>query len=448
MIRLWFLVFLLGVCHSAKLVEQREVKTSSGKTFNCFYTINYKSNGKVDKKKSSVTCDPNETGGTAIEVFDLPNVGKISLKHSVKKGKEVIQDFSPYTEPSSSVMPMNCSCKVPFPTEMMEMMPMQTVPNGRRLAPMLMTHDSESNRKVLKVERGLNRVGPILLLLLLPQIIAAIQAALAGRSLHVSQEQLAAKFNRQLFGNGGLGNGALLGALTGGNTGGGNPADLLGGLTGGNAGGLLGGLTGGNTGANPADLLGGLTGGNAGGLLGGLTGGASGASGANPGDLLGALTGNGGDAASLLGALTGNGGDAASLLGALAGGGDPAQLLSNPLVQQMIQQVVQQQMEEFLGNGGPDQIIGQLMSMSDEEVMAMIMPYIPSDMQQMVQEVAAMSDEQFMQHVMDQMGINGGLEEMFGGSMMGGMGNFNMTDLIAEWEAPFDVYCDCLPTAV
>jgi len=431
MIRLWFLVFLLGVCHSAKLVEQREVKTSSGKTFNCFYTINYKSNGKVDKKKSSVTCDPNETGGTAIEVFDLPNVGKISLKHSVKKGKEVIQDFSPYTEPSSSVMPMNCSCKVPFPTDMMEMMPMQTVPNGRRLAPMLMTHDSESNRKVLKVERGLNRVGPILLLLLLPQIIAAIQAALAGRSLHVSQEQLAAKFNRQLFGNGGLGNGALLGALTGGNTGGGNPADLLSGLTGGNAGGLLGGLTGGNTGANPADLLGGLTGGNAGGLLGGLTGGASGA---NPGDLLGALTGNGGDAA--------------SLLGALAGGGDPAQLLSNPLVQQMIQQVVQQQMEEFLGNGGPDQIIGQLMSMSDEEVMAMIMPYIPSDMQQMVQEVAAMSDEQFMQHVMDQMGINGGLEEMFGGSMMGGMGNFNMTDLIAEWEAPFDVYCDCLPTAV
>jgi len=438
MIRLWFLVFLLGVCHSAKLVEQREVKTSSGKTFNCFYTINYKSNGKVDKKKSSVTCDPNETGGTAIEVFDLPNVGKISLKHSVKKGKEVIQDFSPYTEPSSSVMPMNCSCKVPFPTEMMEMMPMQTVPNGRRLAPMLMTHDSESNRKVLKVEqglnrgpplrgptrrlapmlmthdsesnrkvlkveRGLNRVGPILLLLLLPQIIAAIQAALAGRSLHVSQEQLAAKFNRQLFGNGGLGNGALLGALTGGNTGGANPADLLGGLTGGNAGGLLGGLTGGASGANPGDLL---------------------------------------------GALTGNGGDAASLLGALAGGGDPAQLLSNPLVQQMIQQVVQQQMEEFLGNGGPDQIIGQLMSMSDEEVMAMIMPYIPSDMQQMVQEVAAMSDEQFMQHVMDQMGINGGLEEMFGGSMMGGMGDFNMTDLIAEWEAPFDVYCDCLPTAV
>merc|ERR1712218_495335 len=129
------------------------------------------------------------------------------------------------------------------------------VPAGRRLAPMLMTHDSESNRKILKVERGLNRIGPLLLLLLLPQIIAAIQAALAGRSLAVDQAELAAKFNRQLFGNGGFGNGALLGALTGGSAGG-----LLGGLTGGNAGGdiggLLGGLTGGNGGGNPVELVG------------------------------------------------------------------------------------------------------------------------------------------------------------------------------------------------
>merc|ERR1712203_965417 len=175
---------------------------------------------------------------------------------------------------TSPVMPMNCSCKVPFPTELMEMMGPQTLPMGRRLAPMLMTHDTESNRKVLKVERGLNRIGPLLLILLLPQIIAAIQTALAGRSLAVDKEELAAKFNRQLF-NGGFGNGALLGALTGGNTGG-------------NAGGLLGGLTGGNTGGNPADLLGGLTGGNAGGLLGGLTGGNAGG---DVGGLLGGLTG-------------------------------------------------------------------------------------------------------------------------------------------------------------
>ena len=126
----------------------------------------------------------------------------------------------------------------------------------------------------------------------------------------------------------------------------------------------------------------------------------------------------------------------------------------------MIQQVVQQQMEEFMNNGGPEEMINQVriismlgllmmnlqvMSMSDEEIMAMIMPYIPEDMQGTVQEFAAMSDEEFFQQMMEQMGMNGGLEEMFGG--MGGM-DFNMTDIINEWEAPFDVYCDCLPTEV
>jgi len=410
------LLFLLaGVSHTAKLVEQREIKTSSGNTFNCFYTINYNARG-VNKKKSSVTCDPNENGGTAIEVFDLPDVGKISLKHSVKEGKDKIQDFSPYTEPASAVMPMNCSCKVPFPTEMTEMMSnsgMMTQMAGRRLAPMLMTHDSESNRKVLKVNRELDRIGPILLLLLLPQIIAAIQAALAGRSLEVDKAELAAKFNRQLFG-GGLGSGALLGSLTG-NTGGGLGS---GGLLG-NTGGLIGGLTGGNTGgANPLDVLGGLTGGNTGGT--------------NPLDLLGGLTGGGASPA--------------DLAAIISSGGDPAELLSNPLVQNMIQQVVQQQMEEFMNNGGPEEMINQVMAMSDEEMMAMIMPFIPEDMQGTVQELAAMSDEEFFQHMMDQMGMNGGLEGMLAG--MGDMGDMgvNMTDIIAQWEAPFDVYCDCLPT--
>merc|ERR1711910_130815 len=370
--------------------------------------INYNAR-EVNKKKSSVTCDPNENGGTAIEVFDLPDVGKISLKHSVKEGKDRIQDFSPYTEPASAVMPMNCSCKVPFPTEMTEMMSnsgMMTQMAGRRLAPMLMTHDSESNRKILKVDRGLNRIGPILLLLFLPQIIAAIQAALAGRSLAVDKEELADKFTRQLFGSGGLGSGALLGALTGGNAPANNPADLLGGLTGGNAGGLLGGLTGGN-------------GGDIGGLLGGLTGGTGG--GANPGELLG-------------------------LLSSLGNGGNPGDLLSNPLVQQMIQQVIQQQLQEFLDNGGPDQVIGEMMAMSDDEMMAMIMPFIPADMQEVVQQFADMSDEEFMNHLMEQMGMNGGLEGMLGGLGLGGGMDFNMTDIIQEWEAPFDVFCDCIPT--
>merc|ERR1712227_700079 len=142
---------------------------------------------------------------------------------------------------------------------MMEMPSTAPLVMGRRLAPMLMTHDTESNRKVLKVERGLNRIGPLCLFLLIPQIIAAIQAALAGRSLDVSKEALAAKFNRQLFGGlgsnigsggllaGGLGNGGLFGGATGGGS---NPGDLIGTLLGG----------GGTGGADPAALLGALTG--------------------------------------------------------------------------------------------------------------------------------------------------------------------------------------------
>merc|ERR1719219_574971 len=280
-----------------------------------------------------------------------------------------------------------------------------TMAGGRRLAPMLMRHDTENDRKILKVERGLNRIGPILLLLLLPQIIAAIQAALAGRSLAVDKEELAAKFNRQLFGNGGLGNGALLGALTGGNNPANNPADLLGTLTGGNAGGLLGGLTGGNAGGNAGGLLGGLTG--------GLTGGGGGG---NPGDLLG-------------------------LLSSVSNGGNPAELLSNPLVQQMIQQVVQQQLQELMNNGGPEQLLGEMMALSDDEMMALILPYLPEDVQGVVQQFAGMTDEEFMQQMMEQMGLNGGFGELFGGGL-------NMTDIIQEWEAPFDVFCDCLPADV
>merc|ERR1712218_414911 len=215
------------------------------------------------------------------------------------------------------------------------------VPAGRRLAPMLMRHDTENNRKILKVDRGLNRIGPLLLLLLLPQIIAAIQAALAGRSLAVDQEELAAKFNRQLFGNGGA-----------------NPADVLGSLTGG---GLLGGLTGG------------LTGGTGGG---------------NPAELIGLLT---------------------SLIN---GELNVVELLSNPMVQPLIQQVVQQQLQEFMDNGGPEQVIGEMMEMSEDEMMAMIMPFIPEDAQAVVQQFAQMTDEEFMQHVMDQMGMSGDFGEM------------------------------------
>ena len=43
----WLLVLLLlGVANTLKHVEQREIKTSDGQIFDCFYTINYNAKGR------------------------------------------------------------------------------------------------------------------------------------------------------------------------------------------------------------------------------------------------------------------------------------------------------------------------------------------------------------------------------------------------------------------
>merc|ERR1712183_1011885 len=119
MMRLWLALFLIGISAGLKYIEEREVTTSIGKIFNCFYTIQYTAKGVVSTKKSSVSCTPDKKGGSAMPVFDLPGVGPTSIKHSVKKGKDSVQDFSAYTGPMNTVMPMNCSCRVPLSLDMM-----------------------------------------------------------------------------------------------------------------------------------------------------------------------------------------------------------------------------------------------------------------------------------------------------------------------------------------
>merc|ERR1712079_128166 len=119
MMRLGLALFLFGISSGLKYIEEREVTTSTGKVFNCFYEIQYNGKGVVSTKKSSVTCTPDKKGGSAMPVFDLPGVGPTSIKHSVKKGKDSVQDFSAYTGPMNAAMAMNCSCKVPFSQDMM-----------------------------------------------------------------------------------------------------------------------------------------------------------------------------------------------------------------------------------------------------------------------------------------------------------------------------------------
>merc|ERR1719382_683542 len=119
MMRLSLTLFLVGMSCGLKYIEEREVTTSTGKMFNCFYTIQYNAKGVVSTKKSSVSCTPDKNGGSAMPVFDLPGVGPTSIKHSVKKGKDAVQDCSAYTGPLNTARPMNCSCRVPLSMDMM-----------------------------------------------------------------------------------------------------------------------------------------------------------------------------------------------------------------------------------------------------------------------------------------------------------------------------------------
>ena len=102
-----------------KYVVRRDVQSSRGDFFSCFYTINYNAKGVVSTKKTSVLCDPDTEGGNTVQVFDLPKVGPISIKHSIKAGKDVVKKAEPFTGASSTVQPMNCSCKASFPHELM-----------------------------------------------------------------------------------------------------------------------------------------------------------------------------------------------------------------------------------------------------------------------------------------------------------------------------------------
>jgi len=167
-----------------KYVVRRDVQSSRGDFFSCFYTINYNAKGVVSTKKTSVLCDPDTEGGNAVQVFDLPKVGPISIKHSIKAGKDVVKKAEPFTGASSTVQPMNCSCKASFPHELMAAL--------EAMKPEEMTAGRKVELAALR-ERVVTRGGNSLLAQLRAQILAAIQTAIQnflaslgiGRSLVV-----------------------------------------------------------------------------------------------------------------------------------------------------------------------------------------------------------------------------------------------------------------------
>lgn len=161
-----------------KYVDKRNVTTTLGKQYSCFYTIVYNATFVV-KKKSSIVCTPNTNGGLVVEDFDLPGHGPIRLQHNVRKGKEQIKHVQPVDSMSMEMVPMNCSCSVPL-----DMLDDQTMAAGRMIL---------KNRALTQSDDRL-LFGPLLFFLLLSgqltNLINAITGATAtGRSLEMNNSE-------------------------------------------------------------------------------------------------------------------------------------------------------------------------------------------------------------------------------------------------------------------
>merc|ERR1712002_580333 len=432
MIRSFVFFTLLIAIHGLKYTKKNvEVTTDEGKTATCSFVITYTADPFVlNKKKSKITGKP-KVSGIGAQILDLPEVGDVDFEFQLKNGKGTVKKAELVSEepsgpsgPTGSV-PMNCSCVLPLPLDsLMPEAPTPIAGRGLRLIQsrlansVLLSDDQETNKKIATFQSSdrAGLIGLILLPILLPSIIAAIQAALAGRSLNIETDerreqlekilaQLEAAQERvdEIVGDRDLiadfiktcnnnANGAtfitnltafitaiqgLLAALGIGRSlpvnahnrqfGSGPLAGLLGsgGLTGG-----LGGLGGSAPSPPPPSPSSPSTP-----LLDLLAGSSS-----NGGDLsglLGALGGSngGGDLAPLLGALAGsNGGngDLTSLLGLLGGAnggsGDLAPLLSlltgsdSSLIEGIVSNVIQQQIESVLSDLDPEAMVDELLA--------------------------------------------------------------------------------------
>jgi len=416
--------------------ETRKVTDSNGKEFTCTYSLFYNTK-TVSKSKSSVSCKPNTAGKAVSEEFVIESLGKtVTVKHSIKKGKDAISAVSlkDYVEPTTAAPApapasgeaMDCTCRLPG---------MDNTAAGRNGFQYSMNGEAGSDRKIMKPSAlsrghhggyyggGVSTGGSTLVGSLIPLAVVALLAGLAafgasgllntlfptmvaiiGRSLPVDelaetendQARLLAKLNdKQLFGN--AGNFGNLGNL-------GNFGNL------GNLGNL------GNTGVpspapapapSPASPLLGLLGGSSGGSL-----------------------------------------DLASLLGAAGGSSD-----SNDVVNQIAMQIAQQQVDNFLNNGGAEAALTDLVESGKLEEMANTM---------MESAMENVNTEEIMANIQSNMdesmsGANAGLEELIdNGGIMGSlkledmMAGMNMTEMLNGMNLnsmEMEMKCSCIPSA-
>merc|ERR1711868_213672 len=461
------IILLWDGAFALKYTEKRSVTSSTGKTFECFYTIVY-TKEKLDKKKSKVECTPNTNGGIAIETFDLPDFGSAQVDTKIVKGKDKITILKkvdpPTSEPAGGLL--GCTCRMPNP-----LMEMGTAPIAGRslrklenhLSKVTMRRDPESNKSELTPVAPLqptNRLFIIKLLILaalIPTITTAITNALAaigiGRSLPINvaseveerKENLETALNQlqsaeRKFNNA-LGDHAedrtfLISLIR----------DAIRNAIIAQIQAFLASLIPAGRSLNVEDRQFLLQQ-----LLNQQQGGST-AGGSPLGSLLGGSTGGESPLGSLLGGSTGGGSPLGSLLGGSGSGG---------IVEQIIQQQMEAQMEAMLAeiigsNGGMEEIMS-LMGINGglEEIMSLagmnggmeeIMSGLAGEMEGMMTEMEGMMTEmeggmeQFMNEMMTEMGMNGGMEEM-------------MNELMAEMGGEMPEYidlpplqCDCVPS--
>jgi len=487
----YFLIFTILLWDGAfalKYTEKRNVTSSTGKTFECFYTITYTATA-LNKKKSTVVCNPNTNGGVAIERFYIPDFGYVQVDSKIVKGKDKVTTLTKVEEPPASESAgglLGCSCRMPNPMMMMNM----SMPAAGRslrklenhLSKVTMRRDPESNKSELTPVAPLqptNRLFIIKLLLLaalIPTITTAITNALAaigiGRSLSINarseveerKEHLEIALNQlqsaeRKFKNA-LGEHAedrtflvsliqnairntiiariqafLASLIPAGRSLKVENKQLLWNLINQQQQQSQSSTTSSTTTVNPLEAL-----------LGGTGGGSP---------LLGSLL-----EGSLLGGSTG-GGPLGFLPGGSNGGGSPLEsFLSGSGSGGLVEQIVQQQMEAILAdiigsNLGLEEIMG-LMGINGglEEIMSLagmtggmeeMMNGLAAEMEGMMTEMEGMMTEmeggmeQFMNEMMTEMGMNGSMEEM-------------MNELMAEMGGEMPEYidlpplqCDCVP---
>merc|ERR1719147_603020 len=405
-----FLTFL-SLALGATYEEKRKVTDSSGKKFTCSYKIFY--NAKtVLKAKSSVSCIPNTNGKPVEQDFVIEALGKtVTVKHSIKKGKDSISAVSLKDVPTTTASPSNsqgeamqCSCRVPGigGTQM-----------GRSEVPITMKKVLGTDRVVVKptsLVRGkghggyyhggyyggssLASTGTGLLSSLIPLALGAVLAgvlALGGTTLLTTLFQTTVNIiGRKL------------------------PMDDLSELD-----------------EEQARLLSKITDRQ---LLSNLLGNIPAPAPTSP--LLGLLGGG----------STGNV-DLASLLGGSTGGGD--------FVNEIAMQVVQQQVEQFISSGQAEAALTEFIeSGRAEEMMNNIMQ---SAMENIDTEEIMTNIQTNLEESLGEM--NGGLNEMMSEAnmeeLMNGfkledvMGGMNMTELLSGMEIgnmEMEMQCSCAPS--